>query len=222
MKYILAISICLASIFSFAEEKMKMNYNGEEINKIIQDYAKVSGQKFIIDSTVRGRITIINPTEVSLEEAFSQLSDALALNGFAIVKQNDVMVIRNARSAQRDGIQVYTELPPAKPQRMVTWVVTLKNTTPSQIMNELRLLTSSYGEMSTNSRTNQIVFSDWSVNLQRVAEVIKQVDQQVDPKLIKLVEQGKKESAEARKEWKKRAQTETKHAPPPPKEKETN
>lgn len=82
----------------------------------------------------------------------------------------------SARNAQRDNIEVYDTLPPAKPQRMVSWVISLKYTSAASILQELRLMTSKDGEMSIKENTNQVIISDWSTNLQRVSEMIKKVD----------------------------------------------
>lgn len=222
MRSVLVFCLLISTSTLFANEtKMKLNVVNEEITKLIQDYSKASGQRFIIDSTVRGKVSILNQTEVSLEEAFNQISEALALNGFAIIKNDDVMTVRNARSAQRDNIEVSDTLPKAKPNRMTTWVISLKHASSTEVMRSLRLLTSSYGEASASASSNQIVISDWSYNLQRVGEIIKRVDVKQDPALSKIIAQSKKELAEETKKWaeeKKQAKDKTTPMPPPPKE----
>ena len=187
----------IASIAAKADDKVKFQFMNEDIDKVIAAYSKASGQKFIIDSTVRGKITILNPTDITADEAFNQLSEALAVNGFAVVKNGEVDTVRNARSVQRDNVQVTTELPAAKPQRMVTWIVSLKNVAAGTVVKDIRMFTSSFGELSANVTSNQLIITDWSSNLQRVAEIIKNVDKPVDPATAKIVSAYKKEA----KEW---------------------
>ena len=122
----------------------------------------------------------------------SKLSSALAVHGYAISKQENTFVIRGARHAQRDLIEVSTEVPALKPERMVSWVITLKYISAKTILKEMRNLPSRDGEMNLSSQSNQIVFTDWSGNLNRVAELLKQLDKPVDSKLQKFVEQNKK------------------------------
>ena len=188
---------CMASVVAKADDKVKFQFMNEDIDKVIAVYSKASGQKFIIDSTVRGKITILNPTDISVDEAYNQLSEALAVNGFGVVKNGDVGTIKNARSIQRDNVQVTTEVPVAKPQRMVTWFVSLKNVAAATVQKDVRMFTSSFGELSTNVTSNQLIITDWSSNLQRVAEIIKNVDKPVDASTAKIVAAYKKES----KEW---------------------
>jgi general secretion pathway protein D len=188
--------IIFCGIASFAEEKTNFYFQNEEVTKVIDVYAKVSGQKFIVDSTVRGKVTILNPREITIEDAYNQLSEALSVQGFAIVKNGDVYTVRNARSAQRDNVQVTTEVPAPKPQRMVTWIIPLKHVAAHVVHRDIRMLTSAYGEMTVNENSNQIIITDWSSNLQRVSEVIKNIDKPVDAATAKIVAAAKKERRE--------------------------
>lgn len=192
MKKLLLVFSAFLTVAAHAVDKIKFNYNNAEIAAVIEDYSKASGQKIIVDSTVRGRVSILNPAEVTTTDAFSQLSEALAINGFAIVTNGDQMTVKNARSAQRDNLAVVTELPSEKPQRMVTWVINLKNIAAVDVMRELRLLTSSYGELVMNSKNNQLIITDWSSNLQRVSALLQKVDVPADPKVAKFAEANKK------------------------------
>jgi type II secretory pathway component GspD/PulD (secretin) len=183
----------LFSLISFAaDKKMKMNFSNEDISKVIESYAKSSDQNFIVDPSVRGKITIINAESVEMAEAYNQLSSALALNGYGISKQENSYVVRPARSIQRDLIEVTNEVPALKPERMVTWVMTVKNISAKNVLRDMRNLSSREGEMNLSSQSNQIVITDWTSNLNRISELFKQLDKPVDPKLHKFVEQNKK------------------------------
>ncbi len=194
----------LLVVFSFsvvkAADNMKMYFNNEEITKIIELYSKASGQKFVVDPSVRGKVSIFLQESVSIEEAFNQLSSALALNGFAISKQGDTMVVKSARNIQRDLIEVSTEKPTLKPERMHTWIYTAKNVPATTLSSDLRILTSKDGELSVSMNTNQIIFSDWTSNLQRISEILKEIDKPLNPSATKLAEAGKKEKAARKKD----------------------
>lgn len=178
---------------SYAEVKVKMYFNNEEITKMIEIYSKTSGQKFIIDPAVRGKASIFLQDEVSIEEAFNHLSSALAINGYAISKQGDTMVIKTARNIQRDLIEVSTERPNLKPERMYTWIYTVKNIPAQNITKDLRILPSKDGEMSVNSSNNQLIFTDWTSNLNRIADIMKELDKIPTPEIAKIIDSTKKD-----------------------------
>lgn len=146
-----------------------------DIADVIQTYAKITGQKFVVDANVHGKVTIINPHKVNAEEAFNLLSSSLATNGVAISQQGDTMLVCQARYVQRNLIPVVTELPPLKPEKMISWVVELKNIDADDVNKELRLIASNQGEVFPFGR-KYLIMSDWVSNLYRVRDIITQID----------------------------------------------
>jgi type II secretory pathway component GspD/PulD (secretin) len=191
-KWKLSLLILAFSSVAVASKTMNMNFRNEELTKIIDNYSKATGQKFIVDPSVRGKVSIFVQEPVSLEEAFNKLSSALALQGFAISKQGDTMIIKSARSMTRDLIEVGTSAPNHYPERLYTWIYTPQHLPAEAVVNELRVLSSRDGEISVYQRTNQLVISDWTSNHQRIAAILKEIDKPVDPKLEKVIDAGKK------------------------------
>jgi general secretion pathway protein D len=179
MKYYLATFLIAAGFAMHAradDGQMKFNYNKADVASVIEDYAKASGQRFIYGGPLVGQVTALNPQKVSLDEAFAQLSTALAANGYGISRQGDVMVVQQARAIQRNYIDIGTTLPPLRPEQMFTWVIDLKYASAERINKELRILTSKDGELVPVTDTNQILVTDWVSNLHRIQKIIEAVD----------------------------------------------
>lgn len=189
MKHLILAAVLLCSS-AYAEQKIAANFVNEEITKIIEAYSKATGQKFVVDSVVRGKASLLNNEEVTAPEFFNQLSVALALNGFAIVTLDNTMVVRPARSVQRDYLEVSEKVPSVQPQRMYTWVYTPKYVAAMDVQKDLRLLTSSYGEMASMPSTNQLVVTDWTPNIVRISEMLKAIDRPVSASSKKLAAQA--------------------------------
>jgi len=179
-----------------AEIKIALNFKNEELSKIIEIYAKATGQKWIIDPGVRGKISILNSQDVSSSEAYNQISNALALNGFAISKQQDLFVVQTARSVQRSYIETATELPAMVPTRLASWVIQLKNISAREVQTQIRTLSSRDGEITAFEPNNQIIITDWTPNLHRVADLVKQIDIPVSKAIVDLVKKSRKEHDE--------------------------
>ncbi|WP_413577959.1 hypothetical protein ACLVWU_05550 [Bdellovibrio sp. HCB290] len=205
MKWMIAALVTLSAVSSQAQADVQVKFDSKkcQLDTLINTYAEATGQKFVVDAGVRGNACIILPGAVSKDEAFNQLSSALALNGFAISTQGDTMIVRAARNVQRDAIEVTKDLPAQKPERMVTWIYTFKNISAMDVNRDIRMFPSKDGELNVNARANQIIFSDWSSNIQRIAALLKELDKPVDPATAKLVAEAQKKSAKSRSEAKK-------------------
>lgn len=179
MKILIASLVTLFTVAASAADKnqtLNFSFRDGDVTDVIKEYAKASGERFIVDPSVRGKITILNPAPVSVAEAFNQLSSALAVNGIAISHQGDEMVVSPARITQRSLIEVGNQLPALKPERMYTWTIQLKYVSADEVNKQLRILTSKDGELVPFSHTNQILVTDWVSNLHRIAKIIAEVD----------------------------------------------
>ncbi|MCB0422390.1 MAG: general secretion pathway protein GspD, partial [Bdellovibrionales bacterium] len=139
-------------------------------------YSKLSGKQFVFTDHVKGRVTIAAPGKVHLDEAFNLLSLALAHQGYAISEQGSVNVISTARNLQRSFIPVVRKLPKLQPEKMVTYVRSLKHIKAESISKKVRMLSSRDGEMSIGPH-NELIFTDWISNLHRVENLLKELDE---------------------------------------------
>jgi general secretion pathway protein D len=70
---------------NFPETIESFDFPNVEITDVIKAISELTGKNFIIDSTVRGKITIIAPTKITVAEAYKAFLSALAINGFTVV-----------------------------------------------------------------------------------------------------------------------------------------
>lgn len=161
---------------NFPETIESFDFPNVEITDVIKAISELTGKNFIIDSTVRGKITIIAPSKITVAEAYKAFLSALAINGFTVVPSGGFLKIRNARSAQRDNIDTYSGSYYPNSDQMITKIIHLKHIQADTVQQQLRLLTSSYGEMSAYTQTNSLIISDFGANIDRVMKIINQLD----------------------------------------------
>jgi general secretion pathway protein D len=175
-KWISVALILSFTMMAHAAGNIKMNFKDEDILKAVEAYSKATGQKIVVDPSVHGKITILAQEPLAPEEAFNQLSSALATNGYAFSRQDDTLILQAARHVQRSLIDTGTELPPLKPQRMFTYIYKAKYIPVEQVNRDLRIMSSRDGEMSTFPANNQLIFTDWVSNLYRIQALMKELD----------------------------------------------
>jgi type II secretory pathway component GspD/PulD (secretin) len=157
-----------------AEKMVDFYYKDAPLSEVIETYAKLSGKKFVVDPSVRGKADILNRERVPLSEALNLMSSALAVNGFAISDQQGTYVVMSARNVQRSFLPVTDTLPALKPERMVSFVYTGKHVTADDLNKELRVLASKDGEIVPIG--NKLIFTDWVSNVHRIHKTLELVD----------------------------------------------
>ncbi|CAN5423064.1 hypothetical protein BH10BDE1_BH10BDE1_28520 [soil metagenome] len=178
----------------FAQDvKMKVNFKDQEISSAIETFAKASQKTFVVDPGVRGRFSVFAPGEVGLDEAFDLLSTGLALNGFTVIERDGRYVVMASRNAQRSNIPTLTEITSVKPERYVSYVVQLKHISAEEVNKRLRVFPSKDGEMTPYEPTNTLIITDYITNVNRIAEMLKQLDQPVSPSVAMIVKESQKQ-----------------------------
>lgn len=64
---------------------VQLDFNDVEIKEVINTMSKITGKSFIYDEAVRGKITIISPKPVSIDDAYQVFLSALEMKGFTTV-----------------------------------------------------------------------------------------------------------------------------------------
>lgn len=161
---------------NFPEAIESFDFPNVEITDVIKAIGELTGKNFIIDPGVRGKITIIAPTKITVAEAYKAFLSALAINGFTVVPSGSFMKIKSARNAQRDSIETYSGTYYPNSDQMITRIIHLKHIQAEQVNRDLRVLTSKDGEMSVYPATNSLIFSDYGSNVDRVMKILSQLD----------------------------------------------
>lgn len=161
---------------NFPETLESFDFPNVEIADLVKAIGEMTGKNFIIDPGVRGKITIVAPTKITVAEAYRAFLSALAINGFTVVPSGSFLKVKSARNAQRDSIETYSGAYYPNSDQMITRIIHLRHISAEQVNRDLRILTSKDGEMSVYTPTNSLIFSDFGANVDRVMKILSQLD----------------------------------------------
>lgn len=161
---------------NFPETIESFDFPNVEITDVIKTISELTGKNFIIDPGVRGKITIIAPSKITVAEAYKAFLSSLAINGYTVVPSGSFMKVKNARNAQRDSIETYSGAYYPTDDQMITRIIHLKHISAEQVGRDLRILSSKDGELSPYPPTNSLILSDWGSNIDRVMKILNQLD----------------------------------------------
>lgn len=193
------LSFAMAKTEFPADVKMKLNFKNHEITSMIETFAAASKTTFVVDPSVRGKVSVFAPEPVGLSEAFDLLSTSLALNGYAVLDRDGKFVVMSARNATRSSVPTITDITSTKPERMVTWIVTLNHMSAGAASNQLRTMVSKDGDLSTVFDTNQVIVTDFISAVARISDVVKNLDKPVSSTAAKFVKESKMQQSKVSK-----------------------
>ncbi|MBK9293374.1 MAG: type II secretion system secretin GspD [Oligoflexia bacterium] len=153
------------------------DYPNAEISDIVKAISELTGKNFIIDQGVKGKITIIAPTRITVAEAYKAFLSSLAMNGFTVVPSGKFLKIKQAQNATRDNLDTYSGAYAPTTDAMITRIVQLKYISAKDVFNSLGpMLQSRLGELKPYEPTNTLIISDYGSNIDRIMKILRQLD----------------------------------------------
>lgn len=152
------------------------DYPNAEITDIIKAMSELTGKNFIIDPGVRGKITIIAPTKITVAEAWKAFLSALAINGWSIVPSGKFFKVKSARDARNDSIETYAGPYSPDNDQMITRIIHLKHIQAADVNSKLRTLQSKFGDINVYEPTNSLIISDFGSNVERITSILRELD----------------------------------------------
>ncbi len=160
------------------EQFVSIDFNNVDIGLFIKFMSELTGTNFVVDNAVKGKVTIISPARISLDEAYRVFESVLDVYGFAAVKAGDVVKIVPSPAARSMNIQTLLELEKAHPEdRVVTQLIPLKYADPEEIKRLFTPLVSKASVILGYAPANTVIITDVQSNIQRLLKILKQIDQ---------------------------------------------
>ena len=67
------------------EELVQLDFQDVELSVVIETIARLTNRNFIYDDRVRGRVTIVSPTRITVDQAYAVFESVLQVKGFTTV-----------------------------------------------------------------------------------------------------------------------------------------
>jgi len=187
------ILILLIHVYIFAEEGgekaqstksqdtsnkyVTIDFQDVDINVLIKFISEITGKNFVVDRNVKGTVTIISPTKISVEEAYRVFESVLEVYGFAAVPSGNVTKILPAVEARTRAIDLYPPELRTKPEdKLVTQLIRLKYADPEEIRKAFTPLVSKTGMITTYRPSNMLIIIDAYSNITRLMDMIHKLD----------------------------------------------
>lgn len=152
------------------------DYPNAEITDVIKAMSQLTGKNFIIDPAVRGKISIIAPSQITVAEAWKAFLAALAVNQFTVVPYGKFLKVKSTRNALRDSLETYSGKYYPNSDIMITRIIHLKHISADEVNKRLRILPSKDGEMTPYEPTNSLIITDFGSNIERIMKIISELD----------------------------------------------
>ena len=152
------------------------NFVDVDLPVITKFIREITGKYFIFDERVKGKITIIAPSKLSIDEAYNLFTSVLELKGFTVVPSGvDAYKIIPSTEAKQRGMQISTEGMPIN-ESYVARLLAFKHISADDALRFLQPLVSKDGYIAIFGPGNLLLVIDSGLNVEKILSLVELID----------------------------------------------
>jgi general secretion pathway protein D len=153
------------------------NFPKADILDIAKTMGRLTGKNFILDKDVRGEVSIISNTSITVGDAWRAFLTALDINGLTVVPSGSYLRIMKQTDAYKKALPMYTnrETPPT--DALVTKIFKIKHINAKDLEQPLKSLSGNFQmKLFTLEQTNTLIVTDNASNIARLSKILEFLD----------------------------------------------
>jgi general secretion pathway protein D len=137
----------------------------------------MTGKNFVYDDTVKGKVTIISPRGMSLDEAYQVFLSVLSVKGFTVVPSGKMNKVVRTQEAKENTVPTGSDATSSGAEQVVTRLVPLSNIDAASFATSiLTSLIPKSGSVVAYTPTNTLIITDSMANIERLLKIITELD----------------------------------------------
>jgi general secretion pathway protein D len=160
-----------------AERYVSIDFNDVDINVFIKFISELTQRNFIVDRRVQGKVTIISPSKISVDEAYRVFESVLEVHGFTTVQSGEVTKVIPAPDARTKSIETLLREQAISPSdKVVTQLIPLRYADPDELKRLFAPLVSKSSVVLAYPPTNMLIITDVYSNIKRLMGILRVID----------------------------------------------
>ncbi|HEX5341576.1 MAG TPA: type II secretion system secretin GspD [Duganella sp.] len=169
-------ALLLPALAHAAADDAALNFVGADIESVIKAVGHYTNITFVIDPRVKGTLTVVSEKPVTKSQAFSLLTSALRLQGYAVVSGDGYAKVVPEADAKLQAGPTQVDGPQAKGDQIVSQIFRLNYESAANVVTVLRPLISPNNTINANPGNNSVVVTDYADNVKRLAKIVAALD----------------------------------------------
>ncbi len=159
------------------QQNISMDFNGVDIQVFVKFISELTGRNFVMDDKVRGRVTVVSPRRISVDEAYKVFESVLAVYGFMAVPAGQVTKILPIRESPTTGLETFTVPRPDRyGDAFVTQLIQLEHVRVEDVLKMLAPMVSRSGLITAYAPSSMLIVTDSESNLRRLLTIVRAID----------------------------------------------
>ena len=157
------------------QDFVTLNFSNIEIAALAKVLSEMTNRNILLDERTTGKITVMTPTKLTLDEAYQVFLSALEIKGFSAIEDGKFVRIIPAAAARQSGLKVLMD-GEMLGEGFITKFVRLKFMNSQEATRTLMPLLTKDGSLISYAATNSIIVTDPAHNIRKIESLIAALD----------------------------------------------
>jgi general secretion pathway protein D len=155
-----------------------MDFDQVDIKVFIKFISELTGKNFVVDDKVRGKVTVLSPSKISVEEAYKVFESVLEVHGFTTVPAGKVIKVVPSVEARQKSVELRKTpgFVPRPDDRIITQIMPLLYANSQEVRKLLAPMVSKQGVVIAYDPTDTLIITDFQSNIQRLLSIVEEID----------------------------------------------
>ncbi len=169
------------------DQGIKLNFQDADIAALVALVAKVTGENFIVDPRVKGKVTLVSGSAVPVDTLYDIFLSVLGTYNFAALPSGGFTKIIPANLVKQNPTPTITEGELPTNEQEITYIVTLEHASVNEILPILRPLLPPTAHIAPHAGSNTLILTDRANNVRRVVSLIERIDKEQQSQTIRVI-----------------------------------
>jgi general secretion pathway protein D len=159
------------------EPYVTIDFDNVDLPVFIKFISELTGKNFVIDTAVKGKVSIVSPTKISADEAYRVFESVLEVHGFAAVPAGSIIKIVPAVSAKSMNVETRLRMEAVSSEdKVITQLIPLRYADPEELKKLFTPLISKNSVVVSYPPTRTLIVTDVLSNIERLLRITKTID----------------------------------------------
>ena len=161
-----------------SKKTISMDFDQVDIKVFIKFISELTGKNFVVDDKVRGKVTVLSPSKISVEEAYKVFESVLEVHGFTTVPAGSVIKVVPSVEARQKSVELRKTpgFVPRPDDRIITQIMPLLHANSQEVRKLLAPMVSKQGVVIAYDPTDTLIITDFQSNIQRLLSIVEEID----------------------------------------------
>ncbi|MHB8908373.1 MAG: type II secretion system secretin GspD [Syntrophales bacterium] len=154
-----------------------IDFDNVDIQVFIKFVSELTGRNFLVDDKVKGKVTVISPKKIAVDDVYKVFQSVLEIYGFATVPAGDVIKVIPALEARGKNLDLLLKPDTgAVEDRIVTQIISLQHASADDMKKVLDPLISKTSIILAYPPAGMLIVTDVQSNIKRLQEIVTALD----------------------------------------------